>query len=240
MITCIAIDDEPLALKQLTGYIEKTPFLQLENSFTNAIKALEYLQENQVDLMFVDINMPDLSGIDFVKSLSKPSKIIFTTAYREYAFEGFQLDAADYIVKPIGYSDFLKAVNKVKDRYFPTKEKEEEISSIQTNEQFLFIKSEYKILRIDFNNIKYLEGMRDYVRIHLDGQSPIMTLTGMKNLLDHLPKGKFMQVHRSFIVNLDKITTIERNRILFDKVYIPISEHYKEQFHHYLDTNFLK
>ena len=239
MITCIAIDDEPLALKQLKGYIEKTPFLSLENSFTNAIKALEYLQENEVDLMFVDINMPDLSGIDFVKSLSKPSKVIFTTAYREYAFEGFQLDAADYIVKPIGYADFLKAVNKVKERYFTTKEKEE-TATIQNNEQFLFIKSEYKIIRIDFDNIQYLEGMRDYVRIHLDGQSPIMTLTGMKNLLEHLPKEKFMQVHRSFIVNLSKITTIERNRLLFDKVYIPISEHYKEQFHVYLDNNFLK
>jgi DNA-binding LytR/AlgR family response regulator len=236
MITCIAIDDEPLALKQLTGYIEKTPFLKLENSFTNAIKTLEFLQENHVDLMFVDINMPDLSGIDFVKSLSNPAKVIFTTAYREYAYEGFQLDAADYIVKPIGYTDFLKAVNKVKDRYFPIKEE----PSIQTNEQFLFIKSEYKIVRIDFDNIKYLEGMRDYVRIHLEGQSPIMTLTGIKNVLEHLPKDKFMQVHRSFIVNLNKITTIERNRILFDKTYIPISEHYKESFHEYLDTNFLK
>ncbi len=238
MITCIAIDDEPLALQQITGYIEKTPYLKLEKSFTNAIKALEYLQENEVDLMFVDISMPDLSGIDFVKSLTKQAKIIFTTAYREYAFDGFQLDVADYIVKPIGYSEFLKAVNKVKERYFNEKK---EIPIIQNNEQFLYIKSEYKIVRIDFNNIKYIEGMSDYVRIHLDNQKPIMTLSGIKNIMKSLPQEKFMQVHRSFIVNLSKVTTIERNRIIFDQnIYIPISEHYKESFQNYLDNNFLK
>jgi two-component system LytT family response regulator len=238
MIKCIAIDDEPLALKQIVGYINKTPFLKLDQSFTSAIKALDYLHENQVDLMFVDINMPDLSGIEFAKSLSNSSKIIFTTAYREYAFEGFQLDAADYIVKPIGYSDFLRAVNKVKDRYFTDKK---ESISLQKNEQFLFIKSEHKIVRIDFNNIKYIEGMRDYVQIHLEGQKPIMTLTGIKNIMGYLPVEKFMQVHRSFIVSLSKITTIERNRIIFDnKVYIPISDQYKESFQYFLDNNFLK
>jgi DNA-binding LytR/AlgR family response regulator len=238
MISCIAIDDEPLALNQLVGYIEKTPFLKLKKSFTSAFKALEYLKENEVELMFVDINMPDLSGIDFVKSLTNPAKIIFTTAYREYAFEGFQVDAADYIVKPFGYSEFLKAVNKTRDRYFT---KEEETATIQNNEQFLFIKSEYKIVRIDFNNIKYVEGMRDYIRIHLDNQKPIMSLMGLKKLMEHLPAEKFMQVHRSFIVNLTRITTIERNRIVFDNnVYIPVSEQYKESFQNYLDNNFLK
>jgi two-component system LytT family response regulator len=182
--------------------------------------------------------MPDLSGIDFAKSLTNKAKIIFTTAYREYAFEGFQLDAADYIVKPIGYTEFLKAVNKVKERYFID---QKEVSTIQTNEQFLFIKSEHKIVRIDFNNIKYIEGMRDYVRIHLDNQKPIMTLSGIKNILQFLPNEKFMQVHRSFIVNLSKITTIENNRIVFDQnVYIPISEQYKELFQDYLDNFFLK
>ncbi|MDX9773263.1 MAG: LytTR family DNA-binding domain-containing protein [Bacteroidales bacterium] len=238
MITCIAIDDEPLALKQLVGYINKTPFLRLENSFTSAYKALEYLNDNQVDLMFVDINMPDLSGIDFVKSLTNPAKIIFTTAYREFAFEGYQVDAADYIVKPIGYSDFLKAVNKTRDRYFAVAP---EPATIRNDEQFLFIKSEYKIVRIDFNNIMYIEGMRDYIRIHLENQKPIMSLMGIKKLIEHLPSEKFMQVHRSFIVNLTKITTIERNRIIFDPdVYIPVSEQYKDAFQSYLDNNFLK
>jgi len=238
MISCIAIDDEPLALKQITNYIEKTPFLKLEKSFTSAIKAIEFLQDNQVELLFVDINMPDLSGIDFVKSLPNPAKTIFTTAYREYAFEGFQLDAADYIVKPIAYSEFLKAVTKTKERYFTVKA---EVSTIQTNEQFLFIKSEHKIIRINFNTITYIEGMRDYVRIHLDNQKPIMTLAGIKKIMEHLESLKFMQVHRSFIVNLNKITTIENNRILFDNnIYIPVSEQYKSQFQKYLDNNFMK
>lgn len=238
MITCIAIDDEPLALKQIKGYIDKTPFLLLESSFSSAIKALEYLQENEVDLMFVDINMPDLSGIEFVKSLTNKGKVIFTTAYREYAYDGFQLDAADYIVKPIGYSEFLKAVNKVKDRYFNEKN---EVHSIQNNEQFLFIKSEYKIVRIDFNSIKYIEGMSDYIRIHLDNQKPIMTLSGIKNILKSLPQDIFMQVHRSYIVNLNEVKAIERNRIIFDNnVYIPVSEKYKDSFQFFLDNNFLK
>jgi len=238
MISCIAIDDEPLALKQIVSYIEKTPHLQLADKFESAFHAIDFLQNNEVDLMFVDINMPDLNGMDFVKSLNNPPKVIFTTAYSEYAIEGFKVDAVDYLLKPIGYSDFLKASEKARERFFSDKKED---ASIQNDEQFLFIKSEHKILRIDFNNIKYIEGMRDYIRIHLDGQKPIMTLAAMKNIKDHLPDGIFMQVHRSYIVNLKKITTIERNRIIFDDtVYIPVSEQYKKAFQNYLDDNFLK
>lgn len=238
MINCIAIDDEPLALKQMASYIEKTPFLSLIGSFASAIKALEFLHDNPVDLMFVDINMPDLTGLDFVKSLSNPPKVIFTTAYREYAAEGFQLDAADYLVKPIGYADFLKAATKTNERYFS---KIDEPEIIQNNDQFLFIKSEYKIIRIDFNDIKYIEAMRDYIRIYLENQEPVMTLMGLKKLAEHLPAQSFMQVHRSFIVNLNKITTIERNRIVFDnKIYIPVTDQFKDAFQNYMDKNFLK
>ncbi len=238
MIKCIAIDDEPLALRQISAYVDKTPFLKLEASFTNAIKALDYLQDNTIDLMFVDINMPDLSGIEFVKSLTTTAKVIFTTAYREYAVDGFKVDAADYLVKPISYVQFLKSVTKTKERYFNTPEPSQEINN---NDQFLFIKSEYKIVRIDFNNIKYIEGMRDYVRIHLDNESPIMALLGMKKIMERLPSDSFMRVHRSFIVNLKKISTIERNRIVFDKdVYIPVSDQYKEIFQDFINNNFLK
>ena len=238
MITCIAIDDEPLALKQIVSYINKTPYLQLLGNFSGALKAIEFLNNTDIDLMFVDINMPDLSGLDFVKSLVNPPKIIFTTAYSEYAVEGFKVDAADYLLKPIAYSEFLNATEKTKNRYF---KEDDNVETVKNNEQFLFIKSEYKIIRIDFNNIKYIEGMRDYVRIHLDEQKPIMALMGMKKLQEHLPKNKFMRVHRSFIVNLNKITTIERNRIVFNNnVYIPISEQYKEEFQDFLDNNFLK
>ncbi len=238
MISCISIDDEPLALKQISAYVEKTPGLELINSFTNAIKALEFLQNNTVDLMFVDINMPDLSGMEFVKSLINPPKFIFTTAYREYAVEGFQVDAADYLIKPISYSVFLKAVEKTKERYFKEPEK---VISIKTDDEFLFIKSEYKIVRVNFKHIKYIEGMRDYVRIHLDNEKPIMALLSMKKIAEQLPSKDFMRVHRSYIVNLNMVTTIERSRIIFDiDTYIPISDQYKEEFHNFLDNNFLK
>lgn len=237
MIRCIAIDDEPLALRQIGSYIEKTPFLVLENQFESALQAISYLEENEVDLMFVDINMPDLSGMDFVKSLSNPPKVIFTTAYSEYAIEGFKVDAIDYLLKPIGYSDFLKAAVKAKDRI---EIKEEVKTEVHSNDKFLFIKSEYKILRINLSDIKYIEGMREYLRIHLQSEKPIMTLMSMKKMEEFLSSDHFMRVHRSYIVNLDKISTVERNRIVFDKnVYIPISEQYKSKFQKFLDDNFL-
>lgn len=236
MITCISIDDEPLALKQINSYIAKVPYLELKDSFSSAIKALDYLNTNEIDLMFVDINMPDLSGMEFVKSLSHPPKVIFTTAYREYAVEGFEVDAADYLVKPIAFSAFLKSVDKTKERFF-TEKKE---NSVKADDQFLFVKSEYKIVRIDLNDITYIEGMRDYVRIHLESQKPIMALLSMSKITTQLPADVFMRVHRSYIVNLNKITTIERMRIVFDKVYIPVSDQYKEDFHIFVENNFLK
>ncbi len=238
MISCIAIDDEPLALKQIVNYIDKTPFLELSAHFESALKAIPFLQENEVDLMFVDINMPDLNGMDFVKSLNNPPKIIFTTAYSEYAIEGYKVDAVDYLLKPIGYTDFLKAADKAQQRISTESNK---LEQVQHNDQFLFIKSEYKILRINYDNIKYIESMREYVRIVLDGQEPIMSLMSLKKMAEHLPENRFMRVHRSYIVNLDKIIVIERNRIVFDdKVYIPISEQYQSSFQKYIDEKFLK
>ncbi len=152
MIRCIAIDDEPLALKQIGGYIEKTPFLDLTGQFESALQAISFVQENEVDLMFVDINMPDLSGMDFVKSLNNPPRVIFTTAYSEYALEGFRVDAIDYLLKPIGYGEFLKAAEKAKERIKP---KINVNTEVQSNDKFLFIKSEYKTLRINLSEIKF-------------------------------------------------------------------------------------
>lgn len=238
MIKCIAIDDEPLALRQIVNYIEKTPSLELVNSFSSAIKAISYLQNSEVDLMFIDINMPDLSGIDFVKTLSNPPKFIFTTAYHEYAVEGFKVDAADYLVKPISYPDFLQSAMKIEERYFS-----EDISTktVEIEDQFLFVKSEYRVVKISIDDIKYIESMRDYVRIHLDSQKPIMTLLSLSKLYGALPESKFIRVHRSYIVNRDKITTIERNRIIFDSnVYIPISDQYKTKFQQFLDQYMVK
>ncbi len=237
MIRCIAIDDEPLALKQISDYIAKTPDLSLVGQFESALDAFSFLKENEVDLMFVDINMPDLSGMDFVKSLNNPPGVIFTTAYSEYAIEGFRVDAIDYLLKPIGYSDFLKASERAEERL---KTDSVDIARVETNDDFLFIKSEYKILRIRLSDIKYIESMREYVRIHIENQKPIMTLLSMKKMEEFLPENDFMRVHRSYIVNLNRITTIERNRIIFDKdVYIPVSDQYKPRFQEYLDKNFL-
>ncbi|MBN2806424.1 MAG: response regulator transcription factor [Prolixibacteraceae bacterium] len=237
MITCIAIDDEPLALKQIQSYVDKTPFLENIGGFDHAISALQFVQENKVDLMFVDINLPDLSGLDFVKSLNNPPRIIFTTAYSEYALEGFKVDALDYLLKPISYSDFLKAANKAKN-WFVAQALQN--PNIKSNDEFLLIKSEHKIVRINLADIKYIEGMREYIRIHLLGQKPIMTLMSMKKMEESLPEKQFMRVHRSYLVNLSSITTIERMRIVFDdKVYIPVGDQYKEKFQEYLDKNFL-
>ena len=237
MIRCITIDDEPLALKQIATYIQKTPFLELVKACDSAFEALEVLKADGVDLMFVDINMPDLNGMEFVKSLSKKPQVVFTTAYSEYAAEGFKVDALDYLLKPIGYPDFLKAANKAKEwfelRNKPSKEE------LKTDTDFLFIKSEYKIVRIKFNDIKYIEGMREYVRIFVENGKPLMTLLSMKSLQAQLPENKFMRVHRSYMVNLDKITTIERQRIIFDgDVYIPVSDQYKDAFQQYIQDNF--
>ncbi|MCG8306461.1 MAG: LytTR family DNA-binding domain-containing protein [Cytophagales bacterium] len=237
MISCIAIDDEPLALQQIVSYIRKTPFLSLAGQYDNAISALEFLQDNQVDLMFVDINMPDLSGMDFVKSMDDGPRVIFTTAYNEYAIEGFKVDAVDYLLKPISYDVFLKAAQKANSRLASAVPKH---TVVESKEDFLFIKSEYKIIRIRVPDIKYIESMREYVRIHLIDQNPIMTLISMKKMEQSLAGKNFMRVHRSFIVNLDRVTTIERFRIIFDeKIYIPVSDQYKEQFQEYLNNNFL-
>ena len=238
MIKCIAIDDEPLALKQIVGYIEKTPFLSISGQFASALQALQFIRENEVDLMFVDINMPDLSGMDFIKSLSNPPRVIFTTAYSEYAIEGFRVDAVDYLLKPISYSEFLRAADKANERYTT---KNESPVTLQHDDEFLFVKSEYKIIRINYKDIRYIEGMREYVRIFIDNHEPVMSLMSIKKLAEHLPEREFMRVHRSFVVNLNKITTVERNRIIFDnKIYIPVSEQYNAQFQKFLEDKFLK
>ena len=221
----------------MIGYIEKTPFLKLVTQCSSAFEAINILESHQVDLMFVDINMPDLNGLDFVKSLAKRPQVIFSTAYSEYAIEGYKVEALDYLLKPIAYNDFLKSANRAK-KHFKLPQSSEE--TFQLKDQYIFIKSAHKIIRVNHMDIKYIEGMREYVRIHLVNEKPIMSLISMKKLEAFLPKENFMRVHRSFIVNLNKITTIERNRIVFDeKVFIPVSEQYKPLFQDYLNKNFL-
>jgi len=233
----LAIDDEPLALKQLSSYIENTPFLENVALCQSAFEAMEYLSRNEVELMFVDINMPDINGMDFVKSLTNRPQVIFTTAYSEYAMEGFQVDAIDYILKPISYSVFLKSVTKAK-TWFELNQKQPE--TIQASQECLFVKSEYKLIKILLQDIKYIESANEYIQIHLDNDPPVTTLIRLKSMEEQLPKDKFMRVHRSFIINLDKVKVIDRNRIVFDqKVFIPIGEQYKDNFQAFIDKTYL-
>lgn len=233
----IALDDEPLALKLVAGYVQKTPFLELVGEFDNPMDAMDFLADQVVDLIVLDIQMPDLTGIEFTKTLTNPPKIIFTTAYEKYAIEGFKVNAVDYLLKPFSYAEFLVAAQKAKKL---VELEQAAFSTVEANNQFLFLKSEYKIRRINFNDILYIEGLKDYVKVFLQNEEkPILSLNSVKALEQKLPADRFMRVHRSFIVNLEKIATIERSRIVFGKTYIPVSDQYKERFQEYLNRNFL-
>ncbi len=237
IIKCVIVDDEPLALSVLERYINQTPFLQLVEKFTNPVKAFKYLNDNEIDLLFVDIQMPDLSGFELVNNLKRKPVFIFTTAYSEFALEGFKADALDYLLKPIDIPEFTKAVNKAKEWLEIRNEKN---SQVETTKDFLFIKSEYKIIRINFSEITYIQGMSEYVKIHLSSRKPIMSLISLKSLEAQLPASMFMRVHKSYIVNLQKVNMIERNEIVYDDgTIIPVSQQYKVQFQEFVDKNFM-
>lgn len=237
MINTIAIDDEPLALQLVTGYIEKAPGLKLVGKFDNPLDAMDFMAGQSIDLVFVDIQMPDLSGIEFTKAIAKGPKVIFTTAYEKYALEGFKLDVVDYLLKPFSYEEFFISVQKVQ-RILRLEQSA--LQQIDANSEFLFLKSEYKIKRIKFNDILYIEGLKDYVKVYTcNDPKPLLSLASLKLLESKLPESKFMRVHRSFIVNLERIDTIERSRIVFGKAYIPVSDQYKERFQEFLNKNFL-
>lgn len=239
MIRCLAIDDEPLALQQLTTYIQKIPFLELAAQCQSALEARKFLEQDTVDAIFCDINMPDLNGMDFVKSLQAPPLIVFTTAYGEYAVEGFKVNAVDYLLKPFGLDDFRRAANRIKERQ----------ESVSTNIQHptpntqpatFFVKTDYRMVKINIPDIRYIEGMSEYLKIYLEGEDkPIITLLSMKKIESRLPEN-FMRIHRSYIVNLHKIQEVNKNRIIMDtETFLPIGDMYKESFQQYLDTMFL-
>jgi len=236
-ISCIAIDDEPLAVKKIAGYIQKVPFLELVAECRSASEAMQAMVNNDIQLLFVDINMPDINGMELVKSLTSKPYVVFTTAYSEYAVDGFQVEAVDYLLKPITFSNFLKAANKVKNLIDlkATVQKE----SVKTTANHLFVKSEYKLIRINLDDIEYIESQHEYIKITLANSHSVMTQLSLSSIEEQLPSDRFMRVHRSFIVNLAKISVIDRNRIVFDgKVYIPVSEQYKEKFQEYIKGNF--
>lgn len=237
MISVIAIDDEPLALQLIADYIQKTPDLILAGQFENPLEAARFVSLNQVDIVFTDIQMPGLNGIEFTRSMVNGPVVIFTTAFEKYALEGFKLDVADYLLKPFTYEEFLTALHKAERMIRSVSKPGDEVLS---NNEFLFLNSDYKIKRIDFRNIIYIEGLKEYVKVYVThSDKPVISLSSLKILETKLPAGRFMRVHRSFIVNLEKIDTIDRSRIVFGKKYIPIGDQYKDRFQEFLDKNFL-
>jgi DNA-binding LytR/AlgR family response regulator len=237
MTRVVAIDDEPLALQLVREYVEKTPFLELAGVFDNPLEAVAFIRSSDVDLVLLDIQMPDLTGTELAVVISGGPKVIFTTAYEKYALEGFRLDAVDYLLKPFSYGEFLKAVSKA-EKLINLERKE--LPSLEVSNEFLFIKSDYKIRRIDFSDIHYIEGLKDYVKIFLRGEKkPVLSLSTMKALEARLPEERFMRVHRSYIVNLETVKVIERGRIVYGEVRIPVTDQYRERFQEFLDRNFI-
>ena len=247
MIRCLAIDDEPLALRQIKSYIERTAELQLVELCSSAIAAKEVLEREQIDLMFVDINMPDLNGVDFVRGLTSPPMVIFTTAYTEYAIEGFRLDAVDYLLKPFSYDEFSRAVSKAHSLYELNKLREKQSaldSSVVENSgsgeenDYISIKADYKVTMVRYADIIFVESVGEYVRLHLSNAPAITTLFRLKNMESALPSDKFMRVHRSYIVNLGHVTGYSRSRVMLDNgEYVPISVNYRDAFREYVSRS---
>ncbi|MCR9013456.1 LytR/AlgR family response regulator transcription factor [Aquiflexum gelatinilyticum] len=240
-IKCIAVDDEPLALDMVSKFIEQTSFLSLQSKFDNAIQALGYVNQNEVDLIFLDIQMPDLSGMELARILdgktnSKKPKIIFTTAYNQFAVEGYKVDALDYLLKPFSYEEFLKAATKA--YQFFENQKKNTVTKVEIEKQadYIFLKVEYQLVKVMLKDITYIEAYKDYVKVHLkDKPNPVLSLTSMKSMEDLLPADTFMRVHRSFIINLDHIDSVSRNVIHIGNAQIVVSENYKDSFMEFLN-----
>lgn len=231
-MNCIVIDDEPLALDLLVDYIEKIPFLKLEKTFTNPIEGLGYLQENKVDLVFLDVELPFISGIEFVKCLQTKPMVIFTTAYEKYALAGYDLEVTDYLVKPIIFERFLKAVNKAYSQNKLSKKTEERHISSPSRDNYpdyIMVKTGYSTIKVNLSDIQYIEGLKDYIKIFTP-EKAILTLNSLKKIQEILPETNFVRVHRSFIVSLSKIDSIQRNRIVIGKTFVPVGENYKNAF----------
>ena len=234
IINCAIIDDEPLAAGLLKSYALKTPFLNLIGTYGSALEAMKELRDNPAQLLFLDIQMPELSGIEFAKILPAETKIIFTTAFQQYAIEGYKVSALDYLMKPVSYDDFLKACNKALDWFSTTQRQQATL-----NDRFMFIKSDYKLIRVSLDDILYIEGLKDYVRFYLEDGTKIMSLMNMKKLEEYLPRPEFLRTHRSYIVHMPKTHQVDRLRIVFGDTLIPISDSYKEDVQQYFDQHTL-
>jgi two-component system LytT family response regulator len=245
MIKCIAVDDEPLALQKLVTYIKKVPYLDLVAQCPSAIEAQKVVEQQEVEAIFLDVNMPDLNGIDFAKSVnqdhSKGPVMVFTTAYSEYAIEGYKANAVGYLLKPYSFDEFEAAAQKVRDICEIRQQAESNVSTGIDDDGIIYVKSDYKIVRINIEEICYIEAMSEYLRISCEGkEKPVIVLLSMKKIEEHLPSGKFMRIHRSFIINLDKINEVKKNHVIIEGgISLPIGDNYKDAFMDYLNKKIL-
>ena len=231
ILKCAIIDDEPLALELMECYVCKTPFLELSGKYGSAVMALEDTRFKDIDLLFLDIQMPGLNGLELSRILPQETRVVFTTAFDQYALEGFRVNALDYLLKPINYNEFLAAANKALE-WFKLKRQ----PSPAPEEDFIYVKSDYKLVQIRLADILYIEGLKDYLKIYLESDPrPVLTLLSMKTMEEHLPSPRFMRVHRSFIVQMSKVKTLDKGQIVFGKTRIPISDTYKTEVSAYLN-----
>ena len=239
-LTCWIIDDEPLAIELLESYVAKTSFLKLTGSYSSALQAMQDVTKQPVDIIFLDIQMPEISGMEFARFIESDTRIIFTTAFSEYALEGYRVDALDYLLKPITYTNFLIATKKAL-KWFEMKESSSQKNSSAANEQEeeqMFVKADHKLIRVLFKDILYIEGWKDYVKIHLkDTPHPILSLMSMKGLEETLPSAKFIRIHRSYIIQKNKIDSVSKNRVKIGDKELPIGESYKEEFTKIIDPS---
>ncbi len=235
-LSCAIIDDEPLAVELMESYVRKTPFLELQGSFGSGVAAFGMLCDRPVDLLFCDIQMPGLNGVEFSRMLPADTRVIFTTAFSRYAVEGFRVNAVDYLLKPISYADFLAAAQKALE-WFELKRR---AGAPADDLRSIFVKTEYRLRQIELERILYIEGLKDYVKIHVEDEPhPVLSLMSLKSLEEQLPADRFIRVHRSYIVQPAKIRTIERNSIVFGRERIPISENYRQAFFDFLSDRSL-
>ena len=245
MIRCIAIDDEPLALKKLVTYIKKIPYLELIAQCHSALEAQRIIDQQEVEAIFLDINMPDFNGMDFAKSIEKDHSrgpvMVFTTAYSEYAIEGYKANGVGYLLKPYSFDEFEAAAQKVRDVCEIRQQTKDEVSTQIGDDGIIYVKSDYKIVRINIEQIRYIEAMSEYLRISCEGKDkPVIVLLSMKKIEENLPSNKFMRIHRSFIINLDKVSEVKKNHVLMEgEVSLPIGDNYKDAFINYLNSKIL-
>lgn len=236
-IRCAVVDDEPLALGLMASYVKKTPFLELVGSYSSAIQAMNELPNHPADLLFLDIQMPELNGLDFSRMVPSQTRIVFTTAFDQYAIDGYRVNALDYLLKPISYPNFLQAAQKAQE-WFKLVEQGQQgaVEEVQS----IFVKSEYKQVQVMLDDILYIEGLKDYIKIYEEGhEKPLLSLMSMKSMEEMLPSQRFMRVHRSYIVQKSKIRVVEHNRIVFGKTYIPVGDSYKDDFQAFLNERSL-